>query len=132
MSAAGSRHTSSTVHDGVLVVTVQVPRLREPGLSYIVRDEVLEALAAAGAQHLVLDLRQIESIGSVGLLAFIALRRHLPDGEIVLCQLAAEVRQIFQACRLIPAGNGSPPAGSSAPFRAADTREDAIALIRGL
>jgi hypothetical protein len=61
-------------------------------------------------------------MGSVGFLAFLAVRRRLEVGQIVLCNISCHVRDMLGLCRLI-----SNDPSVKADFEAEDTLEAALA-----
>jgi hypothetical protein len=70
---------------------------------------------------------RVEFIGSIGLLAFLGIRR-LPDIEnVVLCNLDENVKEIFMICRLI-----SNDKMSKAPFQLATSIEYALERCNAL
>jgi anti-anti-sigma regulatory factor len=107
--------------DGVLVATIGVGEIREPAVAYDLRNEMLALVEEAGTQHLIIDARNLASIGSVGFLSFLGVRREI-KGRIVLCNLAQTIYQSFAVCRLIPLNDDG-----IAPFEVARTLEEAIA-----
>ena len=101
------------------VVHLKVPRL------------VLEGRCSNGEvgpnkplQNLLVDLEQVEFIGSIGFLVFVGLRRVLSKGRIVLCCPRAPVQDAFLACRLISA-----EPGGAAPFDVAADVAQGAALV---
>src|SRR5437870_3650305 len=98
-----------------------VGEIREPAVAYDLRNEMLALVKEAKCQDLVIDARNLISIGSVGFLSFLGVRREL-KGRIVLCNLSDAIYQSFAVCRLVPVGDDS-----VAPFEAAETLEEALA-----
>jgi anti-anti-sigma factor len=113
---------SRIVESGVLVVTINVGEVRTAETAYDLRDEIRSLFDAAGARHLIVDARNLAFMGSVGFLAFLGIRRHLPEGRIVLCNLAEPVRHAFYVCRLIPVNDKE-----ATPFEVTPTLEAAVA-----
>lgn len=111
---------SRFAEEGVLVATIAVGEIREAAVAYDLRNEMLALVKETGTEHLVIDARNLASIGSVGFLAFLGVRRSLP-GRIVLCNLAPIVRESFAICRLIPGSDDG-----SAPFEVAGSLEEAL------
>lgn len=113
-----------TIRGNVLLVEVLLPQIRDPQTSYALRDEILSLMKAGKIQHVVIDLKQVTFLGSVGLLAFLAVRRQLQTGSIVLCNVAGAIRAMLEICMLI-----SEEPQKTAPFRLADSVESAIASL---
>ena len=119
-------HATGTITNGVLVVTVVSPQIRDAGVAYGLRDEIIGLLESSQSQDLVIDLRNVEFIGSIGFLAFLGVRRHLDGRRIVLCNLSQAVRETFTICKLIPTDETM-----VAPFETATTLEAALARLAG-
>ncbi|MEY4565883.1 MAG: hypothetical protein RLY14_853 [Planctomycetota bacterium] len=102
------------IENSVLIVTLLTEKLREPQVVEVVKKEMLDALEAGAANSVIIDFRNVHYIGSMAFLAFLAVRRKLGGGRIVLCELSPEIMEVFLICRLIPASGGN-----SAPFEVA-------------
>ncbi len=113
-----------TIRGNVLIVTVLLEQIRDPQTSYALRDEILSLMNAGEIQHVVIDLKSVNFLGSVGLLAFLAVRRQLKGGSIVLCNVAEGIQAMLQICMLI-----SKEPGKTAPFDLADSVESAVARL---
>jgi len=122
MTESELSYLSGSVHDNVLVVTILVEKIGDPDTSYALRDEILLLLNGSKTSHIVLDLQRVTFICSVGFLAFLSLRRHLDGGQIVICNSAEPVRDMFQVFRL-----ASQDPTVTAPFQVEDTLEAALA-----
>jgi anti-anti-sigma regulatory factor len=114
---------SRLVDDGVLVATVTIGEIREPDVAYDLRNELLNLVKSAKTEHLIIDARNMLSIGSVGFLAFLGVRREL-KGRIVLCHLSPQLQESFAVCRLIPSGDRR-----DTPFEMADSLESAVGMF---
>jgi len=117
---------SGSVHDNVIVVTILVEKIREPETSYALRDEILALVDGAKVRHLVLDLQHVTFMGSVGFLAFLAVRRRLQLGQIVICNVSPPVLDMFELCHLV-----SNDPSMMAAFEAEDSLEAALARFSG-
>lgn len=113
-----------TLVNGVAVITITAPQLRDARLVAELRDELLAIVSETNPRQLVFDLSEVTFIGSVGFLAFLSVRRAIDGGRIVLCQLSQPVREVFALCQLI----SSDPA-KKGPFEVADSATDAMALL---
>ena len=76
-------------------------------------------------KDVVLDLGKAKFIGSIGFLAFLGVRRELPNGRIVLCNLFQPVRDMFVVSRLIQTASNP-----GAPFEVAETKEAALERLK--
>jgi anti-anti-sigma factor len=112
---------SGSMRDGVLVLSVLAEKLRDPESVYTLRDEIMSRVDESGTTDLVLDMERVASVGSVGFLAFLSVRRHLAGGNVVLCNLSAPVRDAFHISRLI-----SEDSSHTAPFIAAGNVDAAL------
>ncbi len=124
MRESQSSCSLGTIRGNVLVVTVLLEEIRNPQTSYALRDEILSLMSAGAIQHVVIDLKSVNFLGSVGLLAFLAVRRQLKGGSIVLCNVAESIQAMLQVCMLI-----SKEPGKTAPFDLADSVESAVARL---
>ena len=66
-------------------------------------------------------LGRVQFIGSIGFLAFLAMRRVPGVQNVVLCCLNENVKELFMICRLIPSANVS-----SAPFQDSASVQSAL------
>ena len=117
---------NSTKTDGILVVTITEPHIRTPETSHAVRDQLIATVTSENAENVVLDLSQLDFVGSLGLLGFLTLRRTSGVQEIVVCCLSPSVKSTFLVCRLI-----SEKEGRVAPFGCAETVAEAVSQING-
>jgi anti-sigma B factor antagonist len=65
------------------------------------RDEMVESVTGVSLTTVAIDFRDVEFMGTVGFLALMNLRRHLPDSRIALCELGPHLKRVVVACRLI-------------------------------
>jgi anti-anti-sigma factor len=121
MTESELKYATGSYDGSVLVIEVLLKQLREPETAYVLRDEILALVDPEKTSHVVVDLRRVTYIGSVGLLAFLALRRHVEDTPVVFCNISPTVRELLEVCHLV----AKPPA--TAPFAAEDTRQAALA-----
>ena len=115
---------SNQVIDNVLVSQITVPQMRDFQLVEQIKNQLIEAITECTPRAIVLDLSQLEFIGSVGFLAFLAARRVTNANQIILCHMNERIHEVFVLCRLIPhAGK------SDTPFTVQPTVESALASI---
>ena len=112
---------NSQIIDNVLVAKISVPQMRDIQLVEQIKDQLVEAINQHSPRAIVLDLRQLEFIGSVGFLAFLAARRVTNANQIILCHMSERIHEVFVLCRLIPhAGK------SDTPFLVQESMESAL------
>jgi anti-anti-sigma factor len=126
MATPMNKVVSSQVIDDILVAQIMVPQMRDIELVQRVKDELIEAIQEGNPRAIILDLSQLEFIGSVGFLAFLAARRTSNANQIVLCNLSERTHEVFALCRLIPHA-----ARSDTPFAVQATVESALASLKG-
>ena len=112
------------IRGNVLVVEVLVEQIRDPDTSYALRDEILSLMKAGEIDHVVINLDRVTFLGSVGLLAFLAVRRQLEGGSVVLCNVAQGIEAMLQVCLLV-----SKDPGKTAPFQVEPSVEAALAKL---
>lgn len=115
---------STQIIDNVLVAQITVPQMRDIELVQRVKEELIAAIQAGTPRAIILDLSQLEFIGSVGFLAFLAARRASNESPVVLCNLDARVHEVFVLCRLVPQADKS-----DTPFLVQPTVEAALAAL---
>ena len=120
------QHISADKLNGTLVLKFATQHLRTPEVSHAVRDELVSAVNDSQATNLVLDLEQVEFVGSVAMLAFLSLRRLADVERIVMCNVADKVKRIFVVCKLLT----DDPQRKS-PFEHVATVDEAVASISG-
>jgi anti-anti-sigma factor len=115
MTQPSYHHLRSSTQQGVLVLTVTAPQLRSGDFELVdvLRQELLAAAALNGARKIVVDLSAVEYVGSAGFRPLLSLRKRLQEagGEMLLCGLCQDVREVFLTSRLINAAGST-----AAPF----------------
>jgi anti-anti-sigma factor len=114
---------TSDVRDDVAVVAIHLDHIRDADTAYALRDRILAVIDEAGTQKVILDLTQVTFLGSVGFLAFLAVRRHLQTGRIVIANCSEPIYRAFEICRLVSRTD------QKAPFEAADSIDEALELL---
>ena len=109
----------------VLILTPQVEQMRETDVCYSLRDSMTDVANQIDHRRVVIDMQNVTFVSSVGILAFLNLRRAIPnpDEKIVFCNLSASLMGLFKICKLI-SENASDPS----PFSYVDTLESALAV----
>jgi anti-anti-sigma factor len=127
MSEPQYRYLRCGTQQGVLVLAVTHPQLRSGDFDLVdqVRQELLAAAALNGTRKVVVDLTEVEYVGSAGFRPLLSLRKKLQEqgGEMLLCGLCPEVHEVFLTSRLIDArGSTASPFGWEPELAAAVAR----------
>ncbi len=120
-----SEYIESTTQSGVLVVKLLADELRETDVCYATRDQILATLNPNTTDRVVIDMATTRFVGSVGLLAFLAMRRTVPAAQIMLCNVNESVFEMLVLCRLV-SGNES----AEAPFQVRASVDAAVAELQ--
>jgi anti-anti-sigma regulatory factor len=118
--------TECQVKDRVLLVRLKLAKLVDPLAAQRLKAELEEKVNQHQSQIVILDFQEVTFVGSVGFLAFLSLRRLPTVQRVIVCQLDANIREIFTICRLIPVGPNT-----SSPFEEAATVEAALERSQG-
>ena len=86
----------------VLVIEVLVPEIRMLELSHELRAQLSEVFESIEPASIVFDVAQVEFLGSLGVLAFLSVRRDLPDARIMIVNASKQVQELLNVCRLVP------------------------------
>jgi anti-anti-sigma factor len=121
MQPEQTRSVEISSNGTTMVATILSAQMRDESQVRAIKDQLLEGVNQQTPLKVVLDLTNVEFIGSIGFLAFLALRRIPKVERIVLCGLSDNVRGLFALCRLIPNSHSD-----SAPFEVAPTVEQAL------
>lgn len=121
-----SDHIESTEQDGILVLKILPNELRETDVCYATRDQLLATVNSNGTDRVVIDMANTQFVGSVGLLAFLAVRRAIPTARIILCNLNASILDMLVLCRLVSSNESD-----EAPFQVRATLDDAVTTLQG-
>jgi anti-anti-sigma factor len=122
------RHLRSGTQQGVLVLAV-VPRQVRSGdfeLLDALRQEMLDAVGQGKGRKVAVDLSGVEYLGSGGFRPLLSLRKRLQEngGDMVLCGLGGDVREVLLTSRLINAAGTT-----DAPFGVAPDIAQAVARL---
>ncbi|MBI1248715.1 STAS domain-containing protein [bacterium] len=109
----------------VLILTPQVDQMRETDVCYSLRDNMTDVANQIDHRRVVIDMQNVSFVSSVGILAFLNLRRAIPNPneKIVFCNLSQPLMGLFKICKLI-----SENANDPSPFSYVDTLESALAV----
>jgi anti-anti-sigma factor len=101
----------------ILVLTFTDTELSGDDVVHGLRAELLAAVAEAGAAKVVLDLRNVQYLGSSIFRPFLSLKHRLEEkgGRMVLCGLGPTLMEVFRVTRLIAAGPALPGVFDSKP-----------------
>lgn len=108
------------IEDGVVVATLLVPVIRESEVVESLKRSMLQAIDSSEARSVIINFKDVRFMASTAFLAFLAVRRRMGGGRVVLCELSPEITEILKLCRLIPTAQGN-----SAPFEVASSLKEA-------
>ncbi len=108
--------------DNAVILTIQPTKLRDLLVVQTLKDQMLAEVARSKAIKVLLDMRNVEMVGSVAFLAFLGIRRQPNVERVILCHLSPPVLELFHLCKLIATDNHT-----AGPFEYAATIEDAFA-----
>jgi anti-anti-sigma factor len=122
------RHIRYSTQQGVLVLTVTEPQVRSGDFELVdtLRQELLDAVGQNRPRKVVVDLSAVEYLGSGGFRPLLSLRKRLQEsgGEMLLCCLGPDVREVLLTSRLI-----NDTGSADAPFGVAPDLSQAIARL---
>ncbi len=97
------RHIEIRMREDITVITVLDSRLDDQEQSSALRDELENAIQEGKNQKVVIDLRNVEYMTSVGVVPLAAARRAAEEfgGRIVLCNLNDLVAKVLTVTQLI-------------------------------
>jgi anti-anti-sigma factor len=119
------RHLTTSLTRGVLVLTVHEQQLRSDELAENLGKEMLDAVARANAKKVVINLRDVQYMSSIGFRPLLQVYSRLKEGgRIVVCHLAPAVQEVLHVTRMVST------AGSfRAPFEERPDVESAVAAL---
>jgi anti-anti-sigma factor len=94
----------------ILVLRLTGPNIQGDIMADELRDEMLGIYLAAHGLHIVLDFQSVKFLSSAGFRPLLRLNRQVREhgGRLVLCNLSAEVTEIFAVTRLISTSRAMP------------------------
>lgn len=109
--------------DEILILTPNVDQMRDTDICYSIRDGMTDFVKQIDHKRVVIDMQNVNFVSSIGILAFLNLRRAAPNPEerIVFCNLSQPLTGMFQICKLISENPNDPT-----PFVSVDTLESAL------
>ena len=123
MSLENTSCIEHTALSGIVVITMLDEKIRTPERVQQIKDAIIKVVGANPCKSIIIDMSCVKFIGSMGFLAFLAVRR-LPGIEnVILCNLDREVAALFVLCRLISAENAE-----NAPLKTAASVSSAVEL----
>jgi anti-anti-sigma factor len=127
MSKLPEHCVTTTVQDGVLVLTVTERQLYGDTLAEKIRQEFMAAMASSGIQQVVINLQPVEYLSTAAFRPLLSLRRKLQEsgGRMVLCHLAPLVNEVFHILRLTTTSRSYP-----ATFDVQPDVASAVAFLR--
>ena len=107
------RYLQTRTVRGVLVLTPTPARLEGDEMAQQVTDDILAAVAHAGAKRVVVNLEHVAYLTSANFRPLLALRRTLqPDGgRVMLCNLTTTLFEIFETTKMV-SSHGSTTSGA--------------------
>ncbi len=120
---ANFHYIDYTTHGSSIVVTILEEKLRDQQLVEKIKDELIQVFSEESCKFAIIDMSRVQFIGSIGFLAFLAVRRITGIERVVLCNLDDNIRQLFSICRLIANAENS-----NAPFETSADIESALRL----
>ena len=96
------QHYKLSQEQGVHVMELTLPIVVDPAEFDKLNEAIGDATESAGGERWVLDLRQVEYVGSalLGLLVNLRQRIKSAGGRLVLCGLSDQVTKALQTCSL--------------------------------
>ena len=97
-----NRHLKVVQDQGVHVMELTLPLVVDPADFDKLNESIGDATDSSGGERWILDLRQVEYVGSalLGLLVNLRQRIMSSGGKLVLCNLNAQVAKALQTCSL--------------------------------
>ena len=116
------------IEQGVLVLTILPSQLQGDEMADGLRQEMLAAVAAHGADKVAVDFRNVEYLSSASFRPLLSLRRKLSesDGQLMLCGMCDDVAEVFYVTRLV-----STTGSTSAPFLMEPDESRAVRRLNG-
>ena len=123
-----NRHIGVEQESGVLVLSVNETNMADYDSCAAIGRELVDAVTKADNRAVVIDLRNVEFIASMGVVPFLSVNRCVrqKQGRLVLCNLSDFVKSVFTTTRLL-----INPGSQSSPFEWTLTRAEAIDMLRG-
>lgn len=108
----------------VVVIEILTAELRGHDVASALRKQLVDIVQQEDSWSIVLDIRQVRFLGSLGILAFLAVRRESPDARIMIVNASHQVVKLLTTCRLI-----ATETTDFAPFELADDVPQAVAAL---
>ncbi|PHR98417.1 MAG: hypothetical protein COA78_26110 [Blastopirellula sp.] len=117
---------STKTENDALLITMEVDEMKDSQQCYDIRDAMIAAQKEAGIDKIAINMARVSFMGSIGILAFLGLRRVVDEhqGRIVFYNLSAQLIGMLKVCKLI----SNDPHWKS-PFGYAETVESAQELL---
>lgn len=108
----------------VVVIEILTTELRGHEETSELRKQLVRIVEQEKAWSIVFDIRQVRFLGSLGILAFLTVRRESPDARIMIVNASDQVVKLLTTCRLIATATTD-----FAPFELGDDVPSAIAAL---
>jgi anti-anti-sigma factor len=121
-------YLQSSVEKGVLVLTLLRQQIEGEDLARGLKEEMLAVVSRAGANKVVLDLKNARYVSSIAFWPLLALRRQLAEqgGQLIICGLSGAVYEVFTMTKMV-----SSSGALKAPFEVAPDAATAVARLAG-
>lgn len=126
MPDAPRLHLTTSLQEGVLVLTITDRQVEGEEVPEAIRQEMLSAVEQTGVTKVVVNFANTRLISSAAFRPLLAVRRKLLEsgGRLVLCGLSPVIGDVFYTTRMMDA-TGS----ASAPFELKDDVPSAVAYL---
>ena len=123
----GNHRVSSRTDRDVLILTIEPYRISEYEMAEAVGRELLAAALERQATKVVVDMGNVQYMGSMGYGPFITLRARIHEngGRIILCNMSPVIKELFETTRLL-----INPHNPQSLFEFTDSVESAISLLQ--
>jgi anti-anti-sigma factor len=122
-------HQRVHVHQNgdVLILTIEPYRISEYEMAEAVGRELLAAALERQATKVVVDMGNVQYMGSVGYGPFITLRARIHEngGRVILCNMSPVIKELFETTRLL-----INPHNPQSLFEFTDSVETAISMLQ--
>lgn len=100
------RYLHSRIEQGVVVLTLGVPRLEGEEVAEQLRQELIAAVTLSGVYIAIIDFSNVKYLSSVAFRPLLSLRRKLRElnGRLILCGLSKVIGDVFYTTRMVSQG----------------------------
>jgi anti-anti-sigma factor len=100
---AAPEYTSADSHQDVLVLTIKPQRVQQYDVAEAMGREMMREVTSRQATKVVVDMRNLQFMSSVGYGPLISLRSRVREagGRLILCNINGVVRETLESTRLL-------------------------------